>query len=73
MADLFEKIEYLHVQKGYTNLKKDISHHRLLPGMVKLLGYKQDQINYLQHYASGGGGLADYDIFRYRKINEEKL
>lgn len=53
-----------------------MSHHRLLPGMMKLSGIKHDDlsfINYIEHYRNLKRGLSDYDIFRHHELTKEEL
>ena len=64
----FEEIQKLH-EKGYGR-NKMMSHHRLLPGMMKELMIKQSDIQYLDVYNCGGHNVGHYDILRYRILSK---
>lgn len=63
-----ESIKKLHA-KGYGR-NALMSHHRLLPGMIKEMGVKQKDIQYLDVYNCGGHNCGHYDILRYRILSK---
>jgi hypothetical protein len=73
MTEIYDKIWYLHGEKRYSVTNPVMSHHRLIPGFIKELGKKNEEVRYLFHYNHGGKRKVDYDIFRYRNLTVEKL
>jgi len=71
MSNIYDSLWYLHHDKKYGRGRM-MSHHRLLPGMIKEIKRSQNDINFM-NYIDDTSNTADYDIFRYRNLNLEQL
>jgi len=72
ISKIYDNIWYLHNEKKY-NRGIMMSHHRLLPGMIKEMNKKQNDIIYIDCLNEGGSHDGAYDVFRYRKLTIDKL
>lgn len=71
MSMIYDNLWYLHHTKKYGRGRM-MSHHRLLPGMIKELKKEQKDINFMS-YVDDTSRIADYDIFRYRNLKLNDL